>query len=220
MNRDCELIKDLIPLYVDGICSEHSKQMVEEHIANCSDCKNEVEMLQRTIDLPMDKDTTKLKGFKDYVKMKIWSRVITIILVFFIIYIPVSFFLSFHWGVIWPKADAEGIKENVSVVKIDDEFYIHQQNLFGFGEVVDITNYEDQKQGICRFYLGEQGIEPYLKTRSYVMREKYTKLVNNDEALEHPITKIVYCRSNGEELTVLWDASQDLEEYKGVGTHE
>ena len=25
MNKDCEIIKDLIPLYVDGVCSEESK---------------------------------------------------------------------------------------------------------------------------------------------------------------------------------------------------
>ena len=29
MNKDCEIIKDLIPLYVDGVCSEESKAKVE-----------------------------------------------------------------------------------------------------------------------------------------------------------------------------------------------
>ena len=42
MNK-CEIIKDLLPLYADGICSESSKQLVEEHILTCEDCKKELE---------------------------------------------------------------------------------------------------------------------------------------------------------------------------------
>ena len=36
---DCNIVKDLIPLYIDGCCSKESKQLVEEHIQNCSQCK-------------------------------------------------------------------------------------------------------------------------------------------------------------------------------------
>lgn len=36
---NCNIIKDLIPLYVDGCCSEESEKTVEEHIENCHECK-------------------------------------------------------------------------------------------------------------------------------------------------------------------------------------
>ncbi len=36
---NCNLVKDLIPLYIDGCCSEESKKIVEEHIENCKSCK-------------------------------------------------------------------------------------------------------------------------------------------------------------------------------------
>lgn len=36
---NCNIIKDLIPLYIDSCCSEESKTIVEEHIENCDDCK-------------------------------------------------------------------------------------------------------------------------------------------------------------------------------------
>lgn len=32
MEKGCRVIEDLLPLYVDGICSEESKKMIEEHI--------------------------------------------------------------------------------------------------------------------------------------------------------------------------------------------
>ena len=35
----CNVVKDLIPLYIDGCCSEESKKIVEEHIKICDDCK-------------------------------------------------------------------------------------------------------------------------------------------------------------------------------------
>ena len=36
---NCEIIKDLIPLYIDNCCSEESKKVVEEHLKSCSECK-------------------------------------------------------------------------------------------------------------------------------------------------------------------------------------
>ncbi len=35
----CEIIRDLIPLCSEGLCSEESKREVEEHISTCAECK-------------------------------------------------------------------------------------------------------------------------------------------------------------------------------------
>jgi len=42
MNISCEIIKDLLPLYHDGVCSNETKEMVEEHLKNCENCKAEL----------------------------------------------------------------------------------------------------------------------------------------------------------------------------------
>ena len=39
MKYNCDLISDLLPLYKDDICSEATKKIVEEHLAECKDCK-------------------------------------------------------------------------------------------------------------------------------------------------------------------------------------
>lgn len=36
---DCNVIKDLLPLYVDGCCSEESSKLVAEHLENCGSCR-------------------------------------------------------------------------------------------------------------------------------------------------------------------------------------
>ena len=35
----CEIIRDLLPLYYDGLCSEASKQEIETHVAQCGECR-------------------------------------------------------------------------------------------------------------------------------------------------------------------------------------
>ena len=36
MNKQCEIVQDLLPLYVDGACSESSAEMVREHLESCT----------------------------------------------------------------------------------------------------------------------------------------------------------------------------------------
>ena len=46
MNHDCDVIRDLLPLYADDACSRKSREMVEEHLQECSDCRELLHMLQ------------------------------------------------------------------------------------------------------------------------------------------------------------------------------
>lgn len=36
---DCNVIKDLLPLYVDECCSEESSRLVSDHLATCESCR-------------------------------------------------------------------------------------------------------------------------------------------------------------------------------------
>ncbi len=38
MSKECDVVRDLLPLYVDGACSEASANMIRNHIANCTEC--------------------------------------------------------------------------------------------------------------------------------------------------------------------------------------
>ena len=35
----CNVIVDLLPLYNEGACSEESREIVEEHLQNCENCR-------------------------------------------------------------------------------------------------------------------------------------------------------------------------------------
>ena len=49
MNISCEIIKDLLPLYHDGVCSNESKAMIEEHLAECDKCKKELDEMDEVL---------------------------------------------------------------------------------------------------------------------------------------------------------------------------
>ncbi|MCR5229370.1 MAG: zf-HC2 domain-containing protein [Solobacterium sp.] len=38
MSKECEIIRDLLPLYAEGMTSEASNEFIEEHLKNCPEC--------------------------------------------------------------------------------------------------------------------------------------------------------------------------------------
>ncbi len=54
----CDIIKDLLPLYIDGVCSSDSANSVEEHLKDCPLCEAEFLNMQNNTDIKpeIDKD--------------------------------------------------------------------------------------------------------------------------------------------------------------------
>ena len=48
---NCNIIEDLIPLYIDGCCSEESKKTVTEHIQGCAGCRKLLEEMKTPADV-------------------------------------------------------------------------------------------------------------------------------------------------------------------------
>ncbi len=59
MNISCEIIKDLLPLYHDGVCSKESKAIVEEHLAYCESCSAELKAMDEVLSLKNVKQNLK-----------------------------------------------------------------------------------------------------------------------------------------------------------------
>jgi hypothetical protein len=43
MDISCDIIRDLLPLYHDGVCSADSRALVEEHLKGCAGCRAELD---------------------------------------------------------------------------------------------------------------------------------------------------------------------------------
>lgn len=62
MNHD--IIKDLIPSYIDGMTSEESNRLIEEHVANCPACKKYLEDMKKTLAINTVEETKKVDILK------------------------------------------------------------------------------------------------------------------------------------------------------------
>lgn len=76
MNRiSCDVVQDLLPLYYDDICSETSKGLVEEHLADCADCRSSLEQLKSSLSLLIqDMEVNKLEGKGLQSIKRMWTR--------------------------------------------------------------------------------------------------------------------------------------------------
>lgn len=90
MKDKCNIVKDLLPSYIDGLTSRESNEFIKEHIRTCNDCKEEInkyksieikekEETLKSIDY-MKKPRKKLKGV-----IALFSIIILSILIYLVI---------------------------------------------------------------------------------------------------------------------------------------
>lgn len=85
MNYPCGMIQDLLPLYLDGVCSEESKKAIEEHLSNCSECKQFLKTMQEAdnmeIGIPASEhESLKAASFQG-VKKKLFKKQLLVAIV-------------------------------------------------------------------------------------------------------------------------------------------
>lgn len=80
MNK-CNVIKDLLPLYADEICSEDSREMVEEHLSTCGDCKQELEDYRYNTGLPEVPTDVAMKSFKKKMSRRNLKKIVIAVIV-------------------------------------------------------------------------------------------------------------------------------------------
>ena len=67
---ECDVVRDLLPLYVDGGASAESRALVEAHLALCPDCRAECEALKETLVLPKEDSAQPLEDLKRSLRRK------------------------------------------------------------------------------------------------------------------------------------------------------
>lgn len=64
MSNKCNLIKDILPLYVENMVSKDTRAFVKEHLEHCEDCHAEFEHMRKPADFVSDADIVPLKRIK------------------------------------------------------------------------------------------------------------------------------------------------------------
>lgn len=84
MKINCEVAQDLLPLYEEGLCSNSSRTLVEEHLRTCGDCRGLTESVGRfqELEIPetVEADAAVAKSFRK-VRRRWWLSLIAALMV-------------------------------------------------------------------------------------------------------------------------------------------
>jgi hypothetical protein len=72
----CDVIQDLIPLYVEDMLSEDSKILVETHLDECEECREYLNELQEITSIPLEADVKPLRNIQATLQKKKWQAII------------------------------------------------------------------------------------------------------------------------------------------------
>ncbi len=75
----CNIIKDILPLYVDDVVSQETKSMIESHLTQCNNCTKELDKLRQAVRPELKKDIAPFRKIK---KKLIRKQIITIVISF------------------------------------------------------------------------------------------------------------------------------------------
>ncbi len=65
----CNTIGDILPLYVDGVVSDDTRNIVAKHLETCEKCRKKYEAMKSEVVIPVEDNVAPLKHFK-----KAWKR--------------------------------------------------------------------------------------------------------------------------------------------------
>ncbi len=120
IKKECSVVQDVLPLYIENMVSEGTAVFVEEHLENCSDCAAELERLKsgKQIDVAgapqREHDAEVITAVKKKIAKRILKAVGAVCLVFAVLFGAVLLYMSIDYPV---------TKNNISLsTKTDSEY--------------------------------------------------------------------------------------------------
>ncbi len=140
----CTIIQDILPLYVDNIVCDDTKELIDEHIENCNECKKILDNMKKTMEIPIyangeAEDIRNIKKIKKSINKKMIKGMFLTAVVLITIYLLFLGTLSFlyKFGI---TADIESVE--CMVMDGTDGSILHS------AEMVDSDRYEE---GLTRY---------------------------------------------------------------------
>lgn len=73
MKNECYIVRDLLPSYIDHLCSEESSRFIEQHVATCEQCAQVVKQMRVEFDVQDQSEVTaSIKHKKPFQKIGIF----------------------------------------------------------------------------------------------------------------------------------------------------
>lgn len=70
MNKECDLIRDLLPLYTENLVSDYTRNVVDEHLNDCPECRNKLDSYKNVPAFSSNMEMAPLKSLKKMLLIK------------------------------------------------------------------------------------------------------------------------------------------------------
>lgn len=218
MKVSCDIIRDLLPLYAEGLTSQTSNEMVDEHLCECDECTRQLGVMKKAAQVPVEVNTGSLNKVK---KEIIRRRILAVVTVFLF---AATVMLS---GALLMDAQiyltAEQAVESVDVLE-DGSIRVHWSNLItGTGSLGDgrvDTSEPTGNYGIIAHTRLQELLFPGQRTPYEELPEEFKAVVSEENygaktyQLEGGASSqnFWYCSAkDGTGQMLLWDAGNPYE---------
>lgn len=86
MKRDCKIVQDLLPNYIEKLTNEETNEYIEKHLKECKECTKMYENMKKELEIDTTKrDKREVKYIKKFSnKLRILKMILLVILIAFI----------------------------------------------------------------------------------------------------------------------------------------
>ena len=88
MSKDCKIVEDLLPNYMEHLTNDETNNFIEEHLSNCKNCEKTFNSMKENIDSKKIEETKDIDFLKKFSRrFKIVRGILVIILLIFVVII-------------------------------------------------------------------------------------------------------------------------------------
>ncbi|MDE6312287.1 MAG: zf-HC2 domain-containing protein [Lachnospiraceae bacterium] len=98
MKISCNVVKDLLTGYLEGICSEETKELVEEHLNQCEECRTFTRQIAETDCL--EKGERETINYMKKIQWEMNIRAVLPLVFALVILVPVAIYSKSNYGVV------------------------------------------------------------------------------------------------------------------------
>jgi hypothetical protein len=193
MNHECNIIRDLLPLYQENLISEETRAFVDKHLAGCAECRKRLQELQTPMNTPQVPSAAPLKGIKrKLLQKKVETIVLTAALVLAILAAAFSFLTSPEY---LPYA------EDLFTISVDES------------EVIRIAFNEEEVTGyMVNLSQGEETDSYFIHAWKTIWEEHFSQGDSQNAGIRPVAGKqiaVYYSPNNAEEAVLVYGANSN-----------
>lgn len=155
MDIKCDIIVDLLPSYVDGLTSESSNELINEHLSICESCREIYEDMIKELPEISEKNKDISESSEIKLMKRIKSRMVTIITTVIVTFSILGFILGVYGKVIFQEGNPMPLISSIIKLEFTDAKYVRYSS--APEKYISYTKDEEGTYKVVKDFMIEKG---------------------------------------------------------------